>query len=219
MEDTMQSIIEKQVFLDAFSNWNIPISKGIEGDAGNNILSGDANVTEHIFGWGGNDTIYGGQSDYLYGGTGDDILVGAVGYDYFSPGEGFDTIVLNDLGALYRDEIVNFNAAQDKIQLNSVVFKGLDKGALSASLFYIGQKGTGNWNPGAEDRLLYDKTQMTLDYKTETGALIRLAKLSPEFNTPDLSHLNFFIVYHYFGRYEEPGEFRRFLPLRDPGWR
>ena len=185
---------EKEMVLDAFNGWNIPILKCIEGNADNNTLAGNASVSEHIFGWGGNDTINGGQSDYLYGGIGNDVLVGAVGYNNFSPGEVFDTIVMNDLGAVYRDDIINFNAAQDKMQFNSAIFKGLNKGVLSANLFYLGEKGTGNWNPGAEDRFLYDKTQMTLDYKTETGAVVRLAILSQEFNAPDLSHANFFII-------------------------
>jgi len=85
---------EKEMVLDAFNGWNIPILKCIEGNADNNTLAGNASVSEHIFGWGGNDTINGGQSDYLYGGIGNDVLVGAVGYNNFSPGEGFDTIVM-----------------------------------------------------------------------------------------------------------------------------
>lgn len=191
----MQFLHVNEVVFGSFTQgWSFPMIKAIDGTGGNDVMSGDANLSEHFFGWGGNDTIYGGKGDYLYGGTGNDILIGSAGFNFFSPGEGFDTIVINDLGVDRKDEIVDFNAAQDKIQLNSSQFRGLDKGGLTADLFYIGEKGTGNWNPGAEDRFLYDKTQMTLDYKTETGVLVRLAVLTQEFNTPDLSHANFFIV-------------------------
>lgn len=190
----MQSIKANEVNLNAVNGLTIPMRKTISGDQNNNILSGDVNVSEYIFGWGGNDTIYGGASDYLDGGTGDDILVGGKGSNYFAPGEGLDTIVIDDYGTTFRDQITGFQAAQDKIQLNSAYFKGLAEGALAANLFYIGEKGTGNWNPGAEDRILYDKTQGTLDFKTETGALVRFAVMSTEFNSPDLSHVNFFII-------------------------
>jgi Ca2+-binding RTX toxin-like protein len=176
------------------TNFNFPIIKVINGTDENNTLSGNSSLSEHIFGWGGDDIIYGGRLDYLYGGTGNDILIGSIGYNYFSGGEGFDTIVLNDVDTSSRDEIINFNAAQDKIQLNGSKFTALNRGVLSESLFYIGEKGTGNWHPDTDDRILYDKTNLTLDYKAADGSLVRLGILTQEFNSPDLSHVNFFIV-------------------------
>lgn len=177
-----------------FNGWSFPTYKTVYGDDQSNTLSGNDKVAEYFAGNGGNDIIYGGRSDYLFGGNGDDVLVGSIGLNHFSGGEGFDTIVINELDTENKDDIVHFDAAQDKIQLNGAQFKGLGKGVLSEDLFYIGEKGTDNWHPGANDRILYDKTGLMLYYKTDDGSMVQVATLNPDFNTPDLSHLNFFIV-------------------------
>lgn len=174
--------------------WNLPKPKMTYGDDTSNVLYGDANTMEYIFGLGGGDIIYAGLNDMLYGGSGNDILIGAAGSNIFRPEAGYDTIVLDDWSVLSRDAIFDFNAAQDKIHLNSSQFTGLAKGTLSKELFYIGEKGKGIWNPGAEDRFLYDKTNHTLEYRTEDGTLVNIVHLTQAVGTSNLSHLNFFIV-------------------------
>jgi Ca2+-binding RTX toxin-like protein len=191
----MLSLKQDQVnFENSFGYWNFPPVIRKFGDDTGNVLYGDENPMEFIFGLGGNDIIYAGQYDFLYGGSGNDVLVGAKGGNTFNPEAGYDTIVLDDWGSSFRDLIFDFNAAQDKVQLNSSQFTGLAQGTLSEDLFYIGEKGKNVWNPGAEDRFLYDKTYHTLEYKTEDGALVTVAELTKASGTPDLSHLNFFIV-------------------------
>jgi Ca2+-binding RTX toxin-like protein len=86
------------------------------GNSANNVLSGlDGNDT--IKGNAGNDTILGGNgNDHLYGGAGTDTLTGGAGNDIFVFADG-------DFGgttAATADEITDFTAGADKIDLSSV---------------------------------------------------------------------------------------------------
>ena len=66
--------------------WYLP--QQVEMDAG----EGDA-----IFGWGGDDRLYGSlDDDWLVGGEGDDLLYGFAGADIMEGGEGDDTYVVSD---------------------------------------------------------------------------------------------------------------------------
>lgn len=72
-----------------------------EGDAGNNVLNGDAPVTpggtpiprlDLMFGYEGNDTINAAAlNDIVYGGAGDDTIDGSTGDDHLHGGAGDDT--------------------------------------------------------------------------------------------------------------------------------
>lgn len=62
----------------------------VQGDSGNNTLTGTANA-DTLFGNGGNDTLTGQNgADFLYGGTGDDDLNGGYGNDWLEGGAGDD---------------------------------------------------------------------------------------------------------------------------------
>lgn len=72
-----------------------------EGDAGPNVITGDANHAgsvlprnDLLYGYGGDDTLEGGEgNDTLVGGPGNDTLKGGVGNNYILGGEGMDTAV------------------------------------------------------------------------------------------------------------------------------
>ena len=58
------------------------VNQEIEGDEGDNTLSGDTG-DDRLFGHGGNDTLYGGEgNDGLWGHAGDDTLYGGEGNDH-----------------------------------------------------------------------------------------------------------------------------------------
>jgi hypothetical protein len=68
----------------------------IEGDGGNNTLTGTG-ANERLYGYGGNDTITGGDgADLIRGGAGNDTLSGGDGNDVLIDGNGSDTF---DAGA------------------------------------------------------------------------------------------------------------------------
>ncbi len=68
----------------------------IQGSALDDILSGQGGDDE-IYGLAGNDVLIGGTgADALYGGTGDDTFYYSIG-DVFDGGEGFDTVLSQDL--------------------------------------------------------------------------------------------------------------------------
>ena len=122
----------------------LPDVEHLHGSAHNDVLAGDGR-DNHIFGDAGNDTLYGGPlggddlldggdgNDKLYGGKGDDALFGGPGADLLKGGSGADRLqggpgndrldggagadvfVLTAAGG--NDTILDFNAAEDKIDL------------------------------------------------------------------------------------------------------
>ncbi|WP_457279434.1 calcium-binding protein [Polaromonas sp. P5_D5] len=64
----------------------------IFGTSGNDVLSGNSAYTEFLYGVGGNDTLYGGSNDTLYGGDGNDALYGGGNNETFDGGDGNDTL-------------------------------------------------------------------------------------------------------------------------------
>jgi Ca2+-binding RTX toxin-like protein len=107
-----------------------------------------------IFGGNGNDIIIGGnRADEIHGGNGNDLLVGGKGADKFV----FDT-ALNAVTNV--DTILDFNPVQhDQIDLKSSIFTGIPLGPLDATHFAIGGPvGTNaqiDYNP-ATGQLVYD---------------------------------------------------------------
>ncbi len=68
----------------------------LNGGAGNDSLTGDANFKSTITGNAGNDTLTGGTgNDTLLGGAGDDVLTGGTGADALTGGTGSDTFNVN----------------------------------------------------------------------------------------------------------------------------
>ena len=98
-----------------------------------------------IFGYGGNDTLFGGiKDDSLYGGDGNDALIGSVGNDSLYGDDGNDILVggngndslyggdgsdifyiANNYTSSGTDTVFDFNPGEDKIGLGSLSFDDL----------------------------------------------------------------------------------------------
>jgi Ca2+-binding RTX toxin-like protein len=88
----------------------------MEGAAGADVLKGG----------GGNDSLYGDSSnDRLDGGDGDDYLHGGFGYDMLTGGAGNDVFIFSTppVKSSGYDSITDFMKGQDKIQLDTSMFK------------------------------------------------------------------------------------------------
>jgi serralysin len=94
-------------------------------------------------------------ANHISGGLGDDRLDGKEGADSLSGGPGQNAFVFSSaLGAGNVDEIVDFNSAQDWIELDNAIFTGLSEGWLAASAFKeLGHHGA---TADSSDRILYD---------------------------------------------------------------
>lgn len=109
------------------------------------------------------DTLTGGAgNDLLAGGAGDDVLIGGRLADTLTGGAGADHFRLNGIrGATTAHHITDFVGGQDRIELNSAVFKALtSQGQLAASEFVQGSAATTAaqhliYN-GSNGQLLYD---------------------------------------------------------------
>lgn len=89
----------------------------IQGGQGNDTLEGNRGV-DRLFAQDGNDSLSGGESrDLLYGGKGDDTLNGGQGHDIFLGGEGSDLFDFADGDEAWREQIIDFNPAEDKVLL------------------------------------------------------------------------------------------------------
>jgi Ca2+-binding RTX toxin-like protein len=64
----------------------------------------------------------------LVGESGHDTLSGGKGHDVLIGGEGKDAFLFTDFGAAHADRIVDFNVDEDRILLDSNVFKMIDCG-------------------------------------------------------------------------------------------
>jgi Ca2+-binding RTX toxin-like protein/pimeloyl-ACP methyl ester carboxylesterase len=141
---------------------NINLSAAIltvkfSGGAGNDTIIGSSTATNfNLSGDDGNDTITGGNSsDFLYGGAGDDILIGvdpnnvnlARGrFDYLSGGTGADTFLLGDATRSYYGSgdlafIADFNPLEDKVLLNGSASNYLLQISGSNTTLYIDKQG------------------------------------------------------------------------------
>ncbi|SFR56043.1 Hemolysin-type calcium-binding repeat-containing protein [Yoonia tamlensis] len=91
------------------------------GDGVDTIFGGSGN--DSIYGHDGNDNLYGGRgNDIINGGADDDTIIGGMGADTLTGGAGADTFVFNamsDSFAATRDEITDFTAGVDEIDLSA----------------------------------------------------------------------------------------------------
>jgi Ca2+-binding RTX toxin-like protein len=76
----------------------------VDAKAGNDLVDGSAlTISVTIYGGDGDDTLIGGSNDdHLYGQDGDDDLIGNLGADYLDGGAGSDGIV-GDMGTIERE--------------------------------------------------------------------------------------------------------------------
>lgn len=91
-----------------------------------------------------------GGDDKLYGRAGNDTLVGGSGKDTFAFATGLDAE--NNV-----DKILDFKSKTDKFELSHNIFKTLEEGVLSKSLFKAIDDAASPGNVDANDRILYDK--------------------------------------------------------------
>ncbi|RWB58175.1 MAG: calcium-binding protein [Mesorhizobium sp.] len=117
----------------------------------------------------------------INGGGGSDILKGYGGHDAFV----FNTA----LGAGNVDRIVDFNVSQDKIYLDHAIFAGLQKGALPAGDFHIGQGAQ-----DASDHIIYNSRTGALSFDSDGvggNAQTQFASLTPHLH---LDEHSFFVI-------------------------
>ena len=142
----------------------------------------------------GNDLLDGGAGDdFIYGRAGGDVLIGGTGSDLLKGGGGSDMFVLNAaLGATNIDRIMDFNVAQDGVQLGLAVMSALGPvGALAAAAFY--QSIDGSAHDGS-DRILYNSQGGQLWYDADgdgSGTAIQIAELAAGLA---LSAANFWVI-------------------------
>jgi VCBS repeat-containing protein len=122
------------------------------GNILSNRLVGNA-ASNELFGLGGNDR--------LDGGLGNDRLVGGTGRDIVTGGSGADDFVFAEFGSANYDNVTDFNAAFDTIQLSATAF-GLDAGALDATEFAFGTRAT-----NASQHIIYDQAHGDLYYDAD----------------------------------------------------
>ena len=108
---------------------------------------------ENFYSGSGADTLTGDTlANRLLGGGGTDRLAGMLGNDVLDGELGNDTLVFNTaLGAANVDTILNYNVANDTIELENAIFIGLGAGTLAAGAFNTGTSAT-----QADDRILFD---------------------------------------------------------------
>jgi Ca2+-binding RTX toxin-like protein len=87
----------------------------VEGDGGNDTITG-GDGSDFLFGGSGNDTIDGRSgNDTIFGGNGSDVVDGNVGSDFEFLGAGRDTAVWNPGGG---SDVVEGGSATDTMQFN-----------------------------------------------------------------------------------------------------
>ena len=105
------------------------------------------------------DTLIGGAgSDVLSGNNGNDVLIGGKGVDSLTGGAGADVFGFNGgIGIGNADRITDFYSREDKIQLDSAMFKNVAKGMLTTLEF-------GTAASSSTTRFVYDQTNGKLWY-------------------------------------------------------
>ncbi|WP_445504014.1 calcium-binding protein [Microvirga sp. G4-2] len=149
------------------------------GEDGNDFLAGGEDGDDVLDGGAGDDNLWGGMGDdRIFGGLGNDVLVGEQGRDTFV----FAT-TLSATGNV--DRILDFNVAEDRIELSRAVFGGF---GASVSLA-VGASATAG---GAQ--IVYNSATGDLSYDADGiggAAQIKFAQLAADLA---LSASNFLLV-------------------------
>lgn len=174
------------------------------------------NGDDTIWGWRGNDALFGlnGQdiirghdgNDTLNGGTGIDVLEGDAGADRIFGGTGKD-ILRGDRGkdafvfntTLNRtsnvDRIVDFSVADDSLYLDNAVFRKTGTGTLSHPKPIASDMFTSGKNArDAEDRIVYDKAKGALYYDADGTGSSRQVLFATVSKNLKMSYHDVFIV-------------------------
>lgn len=150
------------------------LTNSMRGNSARNVLRGME----------GDDALNGsGGDDRLLGGPGNDVLTGGTGADEFQ----FDELLDTDTN---RDDITDFNPAEDVMRLIGEVFPTLTtEGALPAAAFALGTVAG-----DAATRILYDQATGFLRYDADgngPAVAVRFARL---LNKPALTGASFNVV-------------------------
>jgi len=190
------------IFLSSFTGVeNATLTGGgdfrITGDAFANILTGNAG-DNLINGGGGNDTLLGNDGDdrlnggigvdNISGGDGDDHINGGAGHDTLRGGADRDFFRFDVGGSANSDRILDFNHAQDTIELSRRVFSALGP-TVTGNEFRNGTHAL-----DADDHLIYDRAHGVLSYDSNgnhAGGSFVIATLT---NHPLLNASDFVIV-------------------------
>ncbi|MBA2919709.1 hypothetical protein GON01_11685, partial [Sphingomonas sp. MAH-20] len=121
---------------------------------------------------------------------GADTLMGGLGRDKLTGGEGNDVFVFNTrIGQGDVDQLTDFISGTDKIHLENAIFTQLAVGSLSADAFTIGTAAA-----DSSDRIIFDQATGSLFYDADGrgGASATLfATLQPH---AALSSTDFFVI-------------------------
>ncbi len=182
---------------------SVDVTGHMNGLSGNDTLfgSGRGNMLKGgdgydlIFGGAGNDTIIGGSyADGLNGGAGNDTLYGSLGNDALTGGAGADRFVFDTaLNAVRNvDKVKDFQRGVDTIALDNAVFRALGAAGDLASSQFK-VIGTGA-NADSNDRIIYDVRSDTLFYDTNGSAAGGRTAIARFENNPVLAVDDFIIV-------------------------
>lgn len=126
----------------------------------------------------------------LVGNSGDNRIEGGLGNDTLTGGSGSDTFVFDTALTANVDTITDFNAANDKIQLDRSTFTAITQlGTLSAAAFHIGTAAH-----DSNDYIVYNSATGDLLYDrdgTGAAAAVKFAHLN---GTPALTNASFTVV-------------------------
>ncbi len=167
----------------------------LNGNAGNDSLRG-LEGADTIAGGSGRDSLYGGiGNDAVFGGADDDVVYGGLGNDRLTGGAGSDAFVFNSLpnGATNRDQIVDFNAVDDVMNIENFVFKalGVATGGLAAGKFWSSSTGAAH---DADDRIVYNKTTGVLIYDANGSAAGGAVALATLLNHAVITAADFLVI-------------------------
>ncbi len=139
-------------------------SSNLTGNTSDNALTGND----------GNNALSGLTGrDVLLGGAGDDILLGGAGNDTLSGGAGSDSFQLDKSQSV--DKITDFNALDDRIQLDDALFTQLTPGVLNVANFIKGSSPA-----DLNDYVLYNPSTGAVVYDADgagAGVGIQIATL------------------------------------------
>jgi|GEM_PF-1140959 len=158
------------------------------GGAGIDILLGIEKINGSAF----NDKLTGNHlANILLGGSGNDLLNGSLGTDLLKGGIGQDSFLFNtNLGVTNSDKIIDFNPADDTIQLDNAIFTKLtSSGVLNPTFFKIGTTASDH-----NDYIVYNSNTGGLYYDADgngSAVAIQIALLGSK---PNLTHTDFVVV-------------------------
>src|SRR3954462_14621279 len=149
----------------------------ITGTAGNDTITGTAGA-DSIDGSSGNDSIQAGDgidpvqgtpgNDTISGNAGTDWVEGDTGNDEVRGGSGQDSIAFREYGDANADQLTDFDAGWDNIQLDASAFTQIGAAGRMAAgdpRFFSAPGATGGHD--ADDRIVYNATTGQLYYDAD----------------------------------------------------